>query len=145
MRLRDPVVAGFVEDDAGAVPVVDDCVAHELRALRPAPACCVAFGVARRQGLEQAQAIERLDVLFPWGDVHPADEGGVTGEDEAVREIGEPGWDGAAEGGPFVCCALGIAFEVEGAVVELKRAVGELGLAEAGAGLDGVDGVVVEE
>ena len=139
VRLADALVAALVEEDAGVVAVVDDGVAHDLDALLPAAAVDVALGVAGGHGLHQADAVAGFDVLLRRRDVHPAHQVGVALDHQAVAEVAEPRRHVDADGGPLVGGALGVAVHLDDAVVELDHAVGELRLAEAGAGGDGVD------
>ena len=67
----DALVAAFVEDDARVVAVVDDGIAHQAGALRPAGALHVLLSVASGHGLEQAYAVAALNVLLPRRYVHP--------------------------------------------------------------------------
>ncbi len=50
-------VAAFIEDDAWVVAVVDDCIAHHLRALTPAFAFHIFLAVACRHCLHQSHSV----------------------------------------------------------------------------------------
>ena len=139
MRFADILVPAFVEEDRGIVAIIDDRVAHHLLALVPAAAGDVAFGVARRHRLHQADAVGGFDVLLGRGDVHPADQIAAALHHQRVGKVADPGRDGGADGGPFIGGALGIAMDHDGAAVEVDLAIAEAGLAEAGPGVDAVD------
>ena len=136
---RNGLVAAFVEEDAGIVAVVDDGIAHQLRALFPLTSLAVFLGVARGHGLNQPHAVARFDVLFPRRHVHPAHEVGVALDHQPVAVIAQPCRNTHADGGPFVRGTLGEAFELQHAVVEPDLAFGEAGFAESGAGFHGID------
>ena len=138
MFFDDALVAGLVEEDRWVVAVVDDTVTHELDACLPLATLGIAFCVTRAHRDEEADAVSGFHVLLAGSDVHPADEVGVIGDHEAVGEVGNPGWDIGAECGPLVGGARGIAVDLENAAVEIDHAIAEGGLAESGAGGDGV-------
>jgi hypothetical protein len=62
MRFADAAVARFVKQDAGAVAVVDDGVAHQGHTLVPALAGHIGFRIARRHGVHQADAVKIIAV-----------------------------------------------------------------------------------
>ncbi|MPN07977.1 hypothetical protein SDC9_155253 [bioreactor metagenome] len=51
MLLADRFVAALVENDAGVVPVVNDCIPHQLHPLLPSATLYVSFCITSRHSL----------------------------------------------------------------------------------------------
>ena len=131
---RDTFVAALVEQYGGVVAVVDDGIAHQLCALRPAWPLHVLLGITGRHGLDESHAVARLDILLPRRDVHPAYQVGSRLHHQTVGVVAEPGRDGDSYARPLVRGTLGIAVYHQHAVVEPYLALAEAGLAETRAG-----------
>ena len=144
MRFADAGVAALVKQDARAVAVVDHRIAHGRQALLPALAGHVGFRIAGGHGVHHAEPVERFNVLLPRRDVHPANQVGVAVERQAVAVVAQPNRYRHAERRPLVRRALGVAFHLDGAVIQLDHAAAELRLAETGAGSDAVDCLAVD-
>ena len=134
----DALVAALVEQYAGIVAVVDDGIPHQRRALLPARALHVLFGIACRHGLYESHAVARLDVLFPWRDVHPSHHVAARLHHQGVGVVAEPCRHGQPHCRPLVRRALGVAVHHQHAVVEPHFALAEARLAETGACGDAV-------
>ena len=130
----DGLITTFVEDDTRIVAVVDDDIAHQFGALFPLAALAVFLCIAGRQHLHGTHAVAALDVLLPGGDVHPAEEVGIALYGQSVAVIAHPGRHAQADTRPLVASALGIAFELQHAVVDPHLAFAEACLAETCAG-----------
>ena len=137
---RNLVVATLVEDDGWVVAVIDDGIAHHLLTLFPATVVDILLSIAGRHGLDESQAVERLNVLFHRGDVHPAEEVTVALQHQAVRVVAHPRRNRDSYGRPLVGRALSKALQLQRAVVQAELAVLELRLAETGAGGGNVNG-----
>ena len=75
----DAVIAGFPHEDAGAVAVVDDGVAHDFHALLPLAAFNVLLLVAGGADLDDAEFVAGGHILTLGGDVHPTHVVAVAG------------------------------------------------------------------
>ena len=113
----DALVAAFVEEDRGIIPVIDDRISHQLRALCPTRPLHILLGITGRHGLYQSNTVARLDVLLPRRHMHPADEVATRLHHQSVRVIAEPGRHAQSYARPFVRGALGIAVHHQHAVV----------------------------
>ena len=82
--LADLVVATLVEDNGRVVAVIDDGIAHDLLALFPATVVDILLSIAGRHGLDESQAVERLNILLHRRDMHPAEEVTIALQHQAV-------------------------------------------------------------
>ena len=89
-------------------------------------------------------AVGGVSILARWSDVHPADDVAAALDHQVIGEVAEPGRQIDAQGRPLVGGALAVAMHIEHAAVERDHAVVEGGLAEAGAGGDGIDGMAAD-
>ena len=78
MLTADGFISRFIEKDARIVTIVYDSIAHQFFSLLPLPADTVLFSVTCRHSLNQPYTVARFNVLFPRGDVHPANQIGIT-------------------------------------------------------------------
>ena len=106
---RDALVAALIEQNAGIVAVVDDGVAHQFLTLCPARTRHILLGIPGRHGLDQSHTVARLDVLFPWCDMHPAYQITARFHHQVIAIVAQPGRHRDAYTGPLVAGALGIA------------------------------------
>ena len=136
MFTADALVAALVEEYGGIVAVIDDGIAHQLCALRPARPLHVLLGIAGGHGLDESHTVARLDILLPRSDVHPTHKVGSRLHHQTVGVVAEPGRDAHPYPRPLVRGALGIAVYHQHAVVEPYLAFAEAGLAETRAGDD---------
>ena len=136
---RDTEVATLVKDDTRIIPIVNNCISHQLGALLPAGTVDIFLCITGRHRLEQAHTVARLNVLFPGTDVHPAYHIAARLHHQRIRVVAQPGWNTDTHAGPFVRSALGITMHHQTTVVQIEFAVAERCLTEAGAGDDAVE------
>ncbi len=136
----EDLVAGFVEEDAGIIPVVDGHISHDVEAFLPGVGVgIVALVVRGRDDHDDAEFIGGLDLHLARGDVHGADEIGVALLHEQEVVLVEP-VDRGADGRPLHGTARSVAIEVERMSVDFQtegRGKGEL--ADAGGGQFRID------
>jgi len=139
----DGFVATFVEQDTRIITVVDNRVSHQLHPLFPLTSFTVFFCISGRHCLYQTYTVAGFYILFPRSSVHPANQIRVSFHHQVIRKIAQPGRYGQTYCRPFVAGALCIPFHLDNTVVQPYLSFREAGLAEAGAGTDFVEYLII--
>ena len=134
MFTADRLITTFVKQDTRVITVIDNGIAHQFRTLFPLAALTVFLRIAGRHGLNKADTVARLHILFPGSDVHPADKVRIAFHHEAIGVVTQPCGDGKPHCRPFIAGTLGIALHLDDAVVQPYLSPAELCLAETGTG-----------
>ena len=128
----DALVAALIEENRGIVAVVDDCISHQFCTLIPTRTGDIFLCITGRHGLNQSHTVARLDILFPWGDMHPAYEVAIRLHHQVIAVVAEPGRNRYAHSRPLIRGTLSVSMHHQYPVVEPYFTLTELGLSETG-------------
>ena len=114
----DRLISTFVKQDTRIVTIINDGITHQFSPLSPLASFTVFFCITGLHCLDQPYAVTRFNVLFPWSDMHPANQVGIIFHHQSIAIVTQPCRNAHSYSRPFIAGTLGKPLHLDYAIIQ---------------------------